>query len=260
MVFALRKILQEELDSAGVHGKSAPSIDASQRHGRAASKGRVLSPHFCHAVEMVRTGRRASALASLLEAGGLTADPVKRRPPRLEDLAPSIAREVLSLYKDLGGALNHPVLRPGAWDLSMGGVLIELDEELHFNRYRKMTLDRSWAASLPWTRSYVEACDTGEAKCLRAATWGRRWSNQSSAHMFGAGAPPGQLTDGGAPRWKQRALYDAVKDAAVYERDLRVARLSVYDEVSGSSLGRALEGRHSVDIEELRQLLLDRTT
>jgi hypothetical protein len=139
-------------------------------------------------------------------------------------------------------------------------VLIELDEELHFNRYRKMTLDRPWAASLPWATSYAEACETREAECLRAATWGKRWSNPSSVHMFGAGAPPGQLTDGGAPRWKQRALYDAVKDAAAHERELRVARLSVYDEMSGLPLGGALEGRHSVDIQELRELLSARTS
>ena len=141
----------------------------------------------------------------------------------------------------------------------MDGILIELDEELHFNRYRKMTLERPWAASLPWAMSYEEDCDTREAECLRSATWGKRWSNPSSARMFGAGAPAGELgADGGAPRWKQRALYDAIKDAAALESDLRVARLSVFDDVSGVLLGVALEGRHGVVLDKLLTLLADR--
>ena len=210
---------------------------------------------------MVRTGKRAAALARLLEAGGLTPDATRATAPRVEDLDVSIGNDVLRLYRGLGGVLENPQLRPGAWDLSMDGAMIELDEELHFNRYRKMTLKRPWAASLPWAMSYEQDCDTREAQCLRSATWGKRWSNPSSARMFGAGAPPGELgAGGGAPRWKQRALYDAIKDAAALEGDLRVARLSVYDDVSGVPLGAALEGRHAIDLDKLMTLLADRTS
>lgn len=210
---------------------------------------------------MVRTGKRASALARLLEAGGLAPDVSKMGAPRVEDLDAATAGDVLRLYKDLGGALEHPQLRPGAWDLSMDGTLIELDEELHFNRYRKITLERPWAGSLPWATSYEQACNTREAECLRSAAWGKRWSNPSSARMFGSGAPPGELeADAGAPRWKQRALYDAIKDAAALQRDLRVVRLSVYDDVSGVLLGAALEGRQVIDVDKLLALLADRTS
>ena len=94
---------------------------------------------------MVRPGSRAASLARLLGAAGLRADTVERRTPRLEDLA-------------------------GAWDLSMGGVLIELDEELYFNRYRKITFERPWTASLPWAPAYLQTCESREAECLRAAT------------------------------------------------------------------------------------------
>jgi hypothetical protein len=210
---------------------------------------------------MVRTGGRASVLAGLLEAAGLSADATTTRPPRLDDLKPSIANEMLSIYRKLGGTLEAPLLRPGAWDLSMGGVLIELDEELHFNRYRRSTFDPPWAAALPWAASYLKACEMREVECLRAATWGKRWSNPSSARMFGAGAPPGELAAaGGAPRWKQRALYDAMKDAAAHNLGLRLARLSVYDEVSGVPLGAALQGRQPIDVDELRGLLSARST
>ena len=65
---------------------------------------------------------------------------------------------------------------------------------------------------------------------------------------------------GGAPRWKQRALYDAIKDASAHANDLRFARLSIYDEVSGAPLGAALSGRHSIDTDELLELLAARTS
>lgn len=213
-----------------------------------------------HDAWMVRTGKRASALAKLLQSGGSVADVSKAKAPRVQDLDPSLAEDVLALYRDLGGALEYPPLRPGAWDLSTGGLLIELDEELHFNRYRRLTLARPWAQSLPWARPYEHACDTREVECLRAATWGKRWSSDSSARMFGPGASPGNLdADGGSPRWKQRALYDAMKDAVAAQGDSRVVRLSVYDDVSGVPLGAALEGRQSIDVAELMTLVASRT-
>ena len=210
---------------------------------------------------MVQTGKRAMALARLLEAGGLSSDTSRTGAPRIQDLDASTAGDILRLYRDLGGVQEHPHLRPGAWDLRMDGILIELDEELHFNRYRLLTLNSPWSGSLPWTAFYGRACSIREAECLRAATWGKRWSNPSSARMFGPGAPPGELeAEGGAPRWKQRALYDAIKDAAVLANDLRLARLSIYDDVSGVPLGAALEERLAIDTGELLALLAERTS
>lgn len=60
--------------------------------------------------------------------------------------------------------------------------------------------------------------------------------------MF-SGGPAGDLRGDGAPRWKQRALYDAIKDTApATELDVRLARVSVYDHVHGAQLGLVLEG------------------
>jgi hypothetical protein len=43
-----------------------------------------------------------------------------------------------------------PPLRPGAWDLVFAdGLVVELDEELHFNRYRAQSLQNEWATDLP---------------------------------------------------------------------------------------------------------------
>lgn len=62
--------------------------------------------------------------------------------PGLNDLTE--AEELLHLYRSLGGAQERPDLRSGLWDLVFAGpFLVELDEELHFNRYRAATLAAS---------------------------------------------------------------------------------------------------------------------
>ena len=46
---------------------------------------------------------------------------------------------IKELYRRLGGPLDSPTLRPGGWDLAFSGELVvELDEELHFNQYRRL--------------------------------------------------------------------------------------------------------------------------
>ena len=73
-----------------------------------------------------------------------------------------------------------------------------------------------------------------------------------------AGRGPGRAR--GAPRWKQRALYDAVKDAAAsVPGGPRLVRLAVHDEIGGVSLGAVLEGRGRVAPGDLRALVEERT-
>ena len=209
---------------------------------------------------MVRTGKRAGTLANLLSQAGLVTDANVRSAPRIRDLSPELRGDLLELYGCLGGRADPPELRPGPWDLAMGGLLIELDEELHFNRYREATLLRPWADALPWTLSYRDACVNGEPDCVRAGQWGQRWTSSGSEGLFGPAAAPGDLAaPWGAPRWKQRALYDAMKDAAVLEGELRLARVSVYDEVSGVLLGDVLRGKAALEIDDLLTLLMSRT-
>jgi hypothetical protein len=179
----------------------------------------------------------------LIDAG---TRPAARAPPR-----PSGAErreEILELYRRLGGLQAAPSLQPGKWDLVFGdGSVLELDEELHFNRYRALTLTTSWSAGLPWTEDYLRYCTEREGECLAAGGWGRRWTNESCARMF-SGGREGDLRGDGAPRWKQRALYDAIKDTApATELGVTMARVSVYDKVDGVSLGSVLKGVACVD-------------
>ena len=89
---------------------------------------------------MVKTGARAAVLERLLLIAGYR--PAARPPPpRLESLSADAHESVINLYRALGGRSDVPRLRPGAWDLSFeDGLVVELDEELHFNRYRGQTL------------------------------------------------------------------------------------------------------------------------
>ena len=153
------------------------------------------------------------------------------------------------------------MLRPGAWDLALeGGMVVELDEELHFNRYRTRALAEPWARNLPRRDAYVVMCADREDDCVRAGSWGKRWTNKSCERMFGSAAPAACLNaPGGAPRWKQRALYDAVKDAvASLSGPPRVVRLAVHDEIGGVGLGAMLEGRGKAASSELRALVEQR--
>ena len=139
-------------------------------------------------------------------------------------------------------------------------MVIELDEELHFNRYRRITLEPDWMKSLPGRDRYRTFATGREPECL-AATWGQRWTNVSSESLFGVADARGQFIANGAPRWKQRALYDAMKDAAALADDrIRLIRLATHDEIGGVRLGAALERRASLDLDIFRELVTQRTS
>ncbi len=197
---------------------------------------------------MVRTGARAARLQEALEETGLEAarQPAAARPATAE-LPASTATELLEVYYALGGLEATPTFRPGPWDLPFAaGLLVELDEELHFNRYRATTLRASWETRLPWAERYGVYCNDFEDDCVSAGCWGKRWTNPSTARMF-SGGPVGDLNGDGAPRWKQRALYDAIKDTApLVGRGIRLARVATHD-THRWDLARSDAGRIGAD-------------
>lgn len=185
---------------------------------------------------MVSTGARVRALSALLEQLG-RASTSKLSGPRMEHLPPEAADGIYRMYRQLGGVGTEPRLRPGPWDLVLDdGAVLELDEELHFNRFREVTLHWHTLERLPWSTAYRRQAVEHEPECLRAGRWGARWTSPSSVRLFGRAAPPGELDGPGAPRWKQRALYDALKDATAAAGVVRLVRLSIYDDLDGLSV------------------------
>ena len=134
-------------------------------------------------------------------------------------------------------------------------MVLELDEEFHFTRYRRRTLDLSFEGHLPWTATYRTYCERFESSSIAG---GGRWSSPSTSAMFGGADSVGTFGEHGSPRGKQRAIYDAMKDAAA-AGGVTLARLSIYDEVGGASLDSVLRGKASCDGDDLLALVDART-
>lgn len=196
---------------------------------------------------------------ALCEAGFESAAP----PASLRtDMLPAEAQaQVFHLYRALGGVQDQPALTPTGWDCPLAdGLVVELDELQHFNRYRATTLDAAWAIQLPWRTDYLRFCAVYEADCLRTKGSSEFWSTPKTVSMFGTPAPGAKTLDGvGSPRWKQRALYDAMRDIAALHGVVRLARVSIFDDVGGTPLGMALSGAVSPDSESLTELIAQRT-
>jgi hypothetical protein len=171
-------------------------------------------------------------------------------------MRPEAATDILTLYRALGGHAAQPSFAPGSWDMSFsGGLLVELDESFHFNRYRSFTLENDWADGLPWQDPYREYSRQWERY---SGTGGRRWSNESAKRMFGGADPGGVFGEFGAPRWKQRALYDAMKDIFAATGEVRLARVSIYDSIDGIALDDILYRKARVPAEWVAALVTAR--
>jgi hypothetical protein len=211
---------------------------------------------------MANQRQRQARLASLLADLGWRAAASRPAAPRVETLPPEAAERVLALYRELGGdPLLMTPLRPGVWDIVLAdGRVVELDEEQHFNRYRAVTLAPAWADGLPWSDAYRRYGTEHEDACLRKARSRGYWASPSTERMFGPADPPGRFDGVGSPRWRQRAHYDAMRDAAAAAGEVRLARVAVWDEVGGVTLARVLDGRAEVDPDALAELVVARTT
>jgi hypothetical protein len=197
---------------------------------------------------MVATGARVRELNSILELADFRA---AGQPPALRTTAlpENAVAQIRDLYETLGGPLGSPALKPGSWDLSFsGGLLVELDEAFHFNRYREQTLLSDWAGALPWRLEYLEYCREWEK---HSGKGGKRWANPSATRMFGGADPDGVFGQFGASRWRQRALYDSMKDIAAAHGCVRLSRVSIYDRIDGVLLDDVLYKRAELPPESV---------
>jgi hypothetical protein len=183
-------------------------------------------------------GQDFDGLCAILQAAGhkVITKGIVAALPRLDGLPDSAAAEVLTVYRKLGGRLESPALRPGPWDLTVDGILVELDEQLHFNRYRATTLEAPAYAAL--TRfplaAYRAFSAAKEPDCLGLGSGQGRWMNTSTDAHFGPSGPRGELSGNGSSRWKQRALYDLMKDLTQLDHEAPpLARIAIWDPLPG---------------------------
>jgi hypothetical protein len=183
---------------------------------------------------MSRTGKRANALRSLLAGAGVTITTGTLPRPSLSELhRAGLEASVLHVYRALGGTQKQLRINPGGWDLEADGVAIELDEDLHFNRYRRLTLDSPLYERLSFDCDlYHRLCDEYARDCLSAGQWGKRWTVDRAELEIGPAAAPGDFTGGGAPRWKQRAFYDFIKDTAPIVFGFKLSRMPIWEPIT----------------------------
>lgn len=140
--------------------------------------------------------------------------------------------ELLKVYQELGGIRpQYPIDNnlESRWDIEINGFVIELDEEQHFNRYRKVTLQSSAYEKIPFTQiEYAELCENKEEQCLGRAGYGGYWVNPSTISQFGNGDLPRTFQGNGSPRWKQRAFYDFYKDIGCHLCKIGMIRIPIY--------------------------------
>ncbi|MDO3615319.1 hypothetical protein Q3O97_05635 [Ralstonia pseudosolanacearum] len=148
-----------------------------------------------------------------------------------------------AVYKSIGGVLETPELRLGPWDLEFDGIAVELDEHLHFNRYRALTLRAPAYTTLPGfpLDAYRSYSTEFEAACVQAGGYGGKWTNPSCERQFGHASEYQTLEGSGAPRWKQRAFYDFAKDLGPLVLGIKVARLAVWGRLPSCSSTRTVK-------------------
>lgn len=180
-------------------------------------------------------GQDVDGFCAILRAAGheVRTSDIPASSPRLSDLEPPAQSEALRLYREFGGSHGAPQLRPGPWDIWVDGVLVELDEQLHFNRYRQLTLASPVYGGLSWfpLDTYRQFCRRHEPVCLKHGASQGRWMNPSTERHFGPSGARGDLSGSGSSRWKQRALYDFMKDVALHP--LPMARVAIWDVIPG---------------------------
>ncbi|MHC1731970.1 MAG: hypothetical protein AB9888_08095 [Bacteroidales bacterium] len=136
--------------------------------------------------------------------------------------------QIMGIYKKLGGICQQYPYRIGRWDMNINGLVIEFDEEQHFNRYRLETLNSKIYDEIPMLKEYKIFCTSYENKCLNKASYGGYWKNNSCIQQFGPAGQSRDLDGLGSPRWKQRAFYDFLKDIGCHICEIKMVRVPIY--------------------------------
>lgn len=181
--------------------------------------------------------------------------------PSTYDLLNSKYKEsIIRIYKILGGQQDEPPTRFGPWDVSSSKIILELDEERHFNRYRELTLNSIFYQEHKYFSSidYIDYCQNKEKDCLRAASWGKNWKNDSTEKLFLKSNLEGDLSEGGSSRWRQRAFYDFIKDVSSQLISVPVIRISIYDIFENKSVNQLLLTNQDSKLTNMIKKLIDR--
>lgn len=170
--------------------------------------------------------------------------------------------EILIVYRCLGGILPIVPCNLKKGDIELPDIIVELDEEQHFNRYRLVTLESPIYNKLKRfpLDEYRLFCMEHEGACR---TDGGFWTNDPCEKQFGKAGERGVLDGAGAPRWKQRAFYDFLKDVSRLIIGTQYVRVSIYDKVKYSGMVKTVDyvirNQEQEGIEAIKGLIRTRT-
>ena len=182
-----------------------------------------------------------------------------KKPKYIDFLNSKYHRQIMDIYVMLGGLLREYPTAYRGFDIQCANFIVELDEERHFNRYRNMTLNSE--LYLNFTKfdvlNYKKYCVEKEARCLKAATLGNNWENESTKKQFGNSDLKGVLGSNGSSRWKQRAFYDYLRDISSYIMNVPIIRISIWEKLENASIDSLIKTNQ---FDEISTLILERKT
>lgn len=168
--------------------------------------------------------------------------------------------DVAALYRKLDGRGAVPVLEVNC-DLMVGEQPVFLDTDLHFNRYRLITLRASFYAeqNLFSQEKYRRFCRMYEKDCLKSGQRDGIWTNAQAETYFGEASEAGDFFGPGAPGWKLTAYKDLLADAAVLFSGKPVLRLPVHEKLMAGGklikIQKLFESRNAQSTEILQNYL-----
>ena len=142
------------------------------------------------------------------------------------------SKDYINCYQQLGGIKDWPQIRVKGYLFENRKFAVVLDDQLHFNKYRLMTL-RSLAyedfKAFKLDR-YRILCKKFANECLKSGS-AANWTDPTSENLFGASQSSGDLGLKGSSGWKYRAFCDFTEDVYSLHAKVKLLRVSIYDEI-----------------------------
>jgi hypothetical protein len=148
-------------------------------------------------------------------------------------LKPPFDQYFYEIYKDLGGHGPAATLSFEYHLLGNPGVLISLDEELQFHRYRLETLKHTFyeTHSNFSVSDYKRFAHNHEKDALKKGLQNGFWSHKEAEKHFGNSSEPGDFYANGSPGWKWEALKATVLDLYCEQAKIKLIRIPIYQAV-----------------------------
>lgn len=143
------------------------------------------------------------------------------------------SENILSVYRELGGKQHFPTMDIETFPMEFGKFCVVLDDQMHFNHYRLITLRAAFYENAPNfpLENYKLYCRRYEKECLKSGIKPMIWSNPEAEKHFGPSLDPGDLGLQGSSGWKLTAFKDFMQDIYARHKKIRLLRLSVWDEL-----------------------------